>query len=541
MKRVYKSGAILFLVLGFIAYSGCYPLSTGSVNWRIKWNKKKLKQQRLFVEENTIVPDDSRPNIVLILADDLGKYEVSAYGAEHIHTPYIDELAREGVLFKDAYVTAPICAPSRAGLLTGRYQQRFGFETQPIEFYPTNLIEYLSGKYFLGADEWKISTNPRYPREWQIAKQGIPPTELTLAEALKMRGYVTGITGKWHLGIHNKWHIPNKRGFDFQYGFAGAFSLYTPEKSSAGYVNHIQDSFSAKYQWESGRKENGAITLNNKVISEEDYLTFAIRDRAIQFIKDHRNEPFFLYVPFSAPHIPFQAPVDYYCLYSDVEDENKRVYYAMISALDDAIGDIHNTIKSLGLEENTIIYFLSDNGGAAYTMATDNGPLKGGKLTPFEGGVNIPFIMKWKGKIAPGTIYEKPVLSLDVFATSTAAAGCKLPDDRVYDGVNIIEYLDDTKKEEPHDIIYWRADHVSAMRSGNYKIITSTRDDWVHLYDLEKDMAEDKDLQNDKPGLRRELLEQHRSWQLELPKKPLWPRIMDRKFVIGGVEYLFPA
>ncbi|MCB0501720.1 MAG: sulfatase-like hydrolase/transferase [Bacteroidetes bacterium] len=408
----------LTLIVLILLMSSCYPLSTGAMKWRIKWDKNLKEGKETYLAEVKSADKSKRPNIIVILADDLGRYEVSAYdGVDHIKTPHIDQLGAEGVVFEHAYTTAPTCAPSRAGIMTGRIQNRYGFETQLMEFYPTNLIEYLTGKYFTNTDSWVIESKPRYPREWQIAKQGVPPTEINLAEVLKAMDYRTGITGKWHLGT-SKNHKPMNRGFDFQYGFMGAFSLYTAKKMESGIINHEHNSFSDRYEWANGRKGDGQITLNEKVVVEEEYLTYAIRDQAINYIKENKDEPFFLYCAFSAPHAPFQAPVDYYCQYDYVEDENKRVYYSMISALDDAIGEINAAIKEAGIEENTIVYFLSDNGGASYTGATDNGPLKGGKLMQFEGGIRIPFMMKWTGKIPEGVRYQPYVSTTDIFATT---------------------------------------------------------------------------------------------------------------------------
>ncbi len=365
----------LLITLIPLVLTAC-SISTTSREWKIKWDKEQLAEKKQMLNQVRSQPvDPSRPNIVLIMADDLGKYEVSAYGATHIQTPHIDQLAAEGVLFQNAYVTAPICSPSRAAILTGKYQQRYGFETQPMESYPSNFIEYTAGKNanFLG--DWKVVTNPSYPAEWEIARQGVPLPEINLAELMKAAGYKTAIIGKWHLG-NGKKQIPSKRGFDYQYGFYGAFSLYTPSQKTEGYQNFIQDDFSARFQWNMKRRSTSAIRENNKVVRENEYLTFAIRDKTIDFLEQNKDTSFFLYIPFSAPHVPFQAPQKYYDTFAHVEDKNKRVYYAMIVALDDAIGAIHNKIKALGLEENTIIWFISDNGGASYTGATDNGPLK---------------------------------------------------------------------------------------------------------------------------------------------------------------------
>lgn len=533
--------AILLFVVALI-FSGCYPLSVTRPKWRIKWDKDKKKGKEAFFEDSKSSERNQKPpNIIILLADDLGKYEVSAYGAEHISTPNIDRIGQEGVIFQEGYVTAPTCAPSRSGIMTGRVQNRYGFETQVMEFYPTNMIEYLSGKWFVNTGSFVMEAKPEFPSEWQVHKQGVPPTEITLAERLKAMGYQTGIVGKWHLGIsHN--HLPLNRGFDYQFGFYGASSLYTPERNWSHVINHEHHTFSDQYQWKTGRYGEAAIMEMGKEIREEEYLTYAFRDKAMQYIEDNKDEPFFLYCAFSAPHVPFQAPVDYYCMYDDVEDENKRVYYAMISALDDAIGEIHQKIKDLGLEENTIIYLLSDNGGASYTGATDNGPLKGGKLTQFEGGINVPFMMKWTGTIPAGIRYDYPVSSTDIFVTSVLNAGGTLPKDREYDGVNLVPFVLGEDKERPHEVLYWRADQIWAIRDGDYKLILSTRDGWAELYDLKNDKSERFNLKEQMPELYQKLYDAHKQWQDDnLPDKPMWPRIMDKKFVLDGKEYLFPA
>jgi arylsulfatase A-like enzyme len=456
-------------------------------------------------------------------------------------TPNIDRIGQEGVIFDEAYVTAPTCAPSRSGIMTGRVQNRYGFETQVMEFYPTNIIEYLSGKYFVNTGDFVVEAKPQFPAEWQVHKQGVPPTEITIAERLKAMGYHTGIVGKWHLGV-SKYNLPLNRGFDYQYGFYGASSLYTPERNWSHVMNYEHKSFSTQYQWNMGRYGEAAIMDMGNEIREEKYITYAFRDKAIEFIEKNKEEPFFLYCAFSAPHIPFQAPVEYYCKYGNVADENKRVYYAMISALDDAIGEIHQKIKDLGLEENTIIYVLSDNGGASYTGATDNFPLKGGKLTQFEGGINVPFMIKWKGKIPAGTRYEYPVSSTDIFVTSVINAGGTLPIDREYDGVDLMPFITGKNSERPHQLLFWRAEHIWAIRDGDYKLILSARDGWAELYDLKKDKSEVYNLKEQMPDLFKILYDTHKKWQeTKLPDKPMWPRIMDKKFVLNGVEYLFPA
>jgi arylsulfatase A-like enzyme len=527
----------IVLALGLIVAS----CSITRIKWRIKWNKDMEKSKASFMEAPLPVEAERPPNIVLIVADDLGPYEVSAYGVKHISTPNIDQIGREGVVFDEGYATAPTCAPARAGLMTGRVQNRYGFETQIMEFYPTNYVEYISGRWLVDTGEFVVKARPSFPAAWQVQKQGVPPSEIMLSEILKKYDYSTALIGKWHLGVHRE-QVPMARGFDYQYGFYGASSLYTPQKNWSGIINHEQAAFSAQHQWKTGRNDEAAILRNGKEIREEEYLTFAFRDETLKYIEEHKDEPFFIYNAFSAPHVPFQAPVEYYCKYPEVEDENKRVYYSMISALDDAIGAIHQKIKDLGLEDDTLIFFLSDNGGASYTHATDNGPLKGGKLTQFEGGIRVPFMMKWKGKIPAGTRYEYPVSSTDIFATSVSAAGAVLPNDREYDGVDLVPYVTGKNKDRPHQALFWRADHIWAIRDGDYKLILSTRDGWAELYNLATDISEKINLKTQMPDLYEKLKEEHEQWQNDkLKVKPMWPRIMDKKFVLDGKEYLFPA
>jgi arylsulfatase A-like enzyme len=530
--------ALLLVGLGALLMS----CSITRVKWRIKRDKPMESGKSAYIEAPLQSTRDARPpNVVILLADDLGKYEVSTYGADHIATPHIDQIGAEGVVFEEGYVTSPTCAPSRAGIMTGRVQNRYGFETQIMEHYPTNWVEYISGRWIVDTGEFVVKAKPSFPAAWQAHKQGVPPSEITLAEIMKKYGYATGIVGKWHLGISRK-QVPLERGFDYQFGFNGAFSLYTPERNWPHVVNHEHQAFSAQHQWNMGRRDEAAIIENGKVVREEQYLTYAFRDRMKSFIEEHKDEPFFLYAAFNAPHVPFQAPVDYYCRYAHIEDDNKRVYYSMISALDDAIGEVHQSIKDAGIEENTLIFLLSDNGGASYTHATDNGPLKGGKLTQFEGGINVPFMMKWKGRVPAGMRYQHPVSSTDIFATSVAAIGGALPNDREYDGVNLVPFVKGEKEGVPHQRLFWRADHIWAIRDGKYKLILSIRDGWAELYDLEVDKPEQINLREQMPELYEKLHEEHEQWQKdELRKKPSWPRIMDKRFVLDGKEYLFPA
>jgi arylsulfatase A-like enzyme len=306
-------------------------------------------------------------------------------------------------------------------------------------------------------------------------------------------------------------------------------------------VNHIQDDMSSQHQWGMKRNENAAIRENHVVVKEQDYLTFALKDRAKEFVTAQKDSNFFLYLSFNAPHVPFQAPELYYNQFEHIKDKNQRVYLAMIKAMDDAIGDFMQHLENEGLLENTIVYFISDNGGASYTGATDNGPLKGGKITHFEGGINVPFMMQWKGHITPGTVFQQPVSSMDIFTTSLNACGIPLPNNVKIDGRNLMPFIKKEALGQPHEKLYWRTDHIHAIRYQKWKLILSTRDEWMHLYNLESDKSEKIDLKDLNAAEKQMLLRFFEEWDKDLPQEYLWPRIMDRKFILGDRTYFFPA
>ncbi len=525
-----KSLYFPLLFLPVLVMSSC--LTTQSSEWDIPASTKS----EITIESGA----GSKPNIIIIVADDLGKSELSAYGATQISTPNIDKIGANGVVFNDAYVTSPVCAPSRAAILTGKYQQRYGFETQPMEYYPNSKIKHHLAKKAKRLGDWTVATEPSYPKKDMLEHQGIPVSETSLAEVYQKAGYKTALIGKWHLGFGTE-HLPMNRGFDYHYGFLGAFTRYTPEEKTPGYHTFIQDDFSSKYQWKVGRTNNAKILENGKEIIEKEYLTFAFANKAKTFISENKDASFFMMLNFNAPHVPFQAPDKYYNQFSQIKDENQRVYLAMIKALDDGIGEVMKHLEALNLLEKTIVYFISDNGGASYTKATTNAPLKGGKLTLFEGGINVPFMMQWKGTIPPGTKYNAAVSALDIFPTSLNASQIKNINQSALDGVDLIPFINKKKEGIPHETLYWRCDHVRAIRHKNWKMVLSSRDNWLHLYNLESDKGEIIDLSGLNSLERQNLTEFFEAWNKDLPTKPLWPRIMDRKFIIGEKVYYFPA
>lgn len=478
-----------------------------------------------------------RPNVIVILADDLGKFDVSVYGGVHVATPNIDSIACRGCLFNEGYASAAICAPSRAGLLTGNYQQRFGFEFQPHKKYPRSFFIRAFYKMFLRKDvSWQIERSKDLPSRHEVRQEGIPLSQKTLAEFFKANGYKTAMIGKWHLGYHQP-NLPNNRGFDYFYGFTEAFSLYAPEKNKE-VINAKTKEFTDRHIWNQGRSRHCAIRQNEKVVEVDEYITYKFADEANKFIEQNKNQPFFLYVPFSAPHTPYQAPKKIYDQLSHIQDHNKRVYYAMIAALDEAVGSIINKVKSLGLEENTIIVFASDNGAATYMNVPDSAPLKGGKFTMFEGGINIPFMMQWKGKIHPQTVVNHPVSLIDLFPTLAAATGLPTPDYAQPDGVNLMPYILGNEKSQPHEALYWRSGYNRAIRKGNWKMIVDDRNMVIHLYDLATDKFEKENIREKYPEIVESLFDELDRWDSEM-EKPRWPFVMNYKVIINGEQFVY--
>ena len=525
----------------FVAAIGSYlfwPL-VEEEKYRIKWDEELIESKDQYLQSLKSNDSIRRPNVIVMMADDLGKAEVSAYGNSRVPTPNIDAIGANGVIFKEGYVTSAICSPSRAGLLTGRYQQRFGYEVQPHDRYPRNMLEFYGFKYFVDTDGWNLPDleTISYPAQEDIDKQGLPPSEITLAELLQAIGYKTAMVGKWHLGYGDH-ALPHNRGFEHAFGFYEAFSWYFNDVEQPDVVSHHHDLFIDPYIWGKERTGTSAITLNGEEVIVEEYLTDRIARESVEFIDKNAESPFFLYIPFNAPHTPFQVSKKYYDRFPDIEDVNKRVYYGMISAMDDAVGSIIGKLRDEQLEENTIIFFLSDNGGATYTQATTNAPLKGGKMSDFEGGLNIPFLAQWKGTIPEGQTYDEPISSLDIFATAVGQAGIQLPTDRTYDGIDLVPYLTQEKEGTPHEALFWRAEYNKIIRKGEWKLIMNDLDDYELLYNLSSDKNETTNVVEQFPDVVSELKGDFEAWDTTLAK-PLWPRIMDYDYVINGENYSY--
>jgi arylsulfatase A-like enzyme len=498
----------------------------------IRDNPELVRQKNEYLNSLSIgTGEGSHPNIVIILADDLGKNDISVYHDQGVATHKLDQLAKKGIRLTRATSTCPVSSPSRASLVTGRYQQRFGYERQPMQRYARGPLEFFFFKQL-------VDTRPMYLREpWyspppeEIRKQGLPESEASVFEIFKHSGYATACVGKWHLG-YNEPFRPQDKGIDEFYGFYEAFTLYAPTNQKE-IINVRHDSFDNRHIWRQKRKGSCAIRRNDQVIEEEGYLTTRIAWEACRFIREKKDKPFFLYVPFSAPHTPFQAPASYVHRFDDLNDLNRQVYYAMITLLDEAIGQIIGELEKLGIAGKTLIIFSSDNGGDTTTDATDNRELNGGKFTQFEGGINVPMIVRWDGHLPAGQDYGQPVSLMDIFSTCLAAAEINPPGYLPVDGINLLPFLRDENHNQPHQALFWRTDFNKAVRRGPWKLLINTRDDQTELYNLDTDKGEQTNLAERYPRIVNDLLRAISDWEKELQPSS-WPGIMEIEFNING-------
>ncbi len=562
IRRVPVVIAALTLAAGALGLL-LWPLA--SREWAIHFDRERnrAKEEYLARERERSDAETKRPNIVLIVADDLGRQDVGIYGNPVVDTPNIDELGRDGVIFNQATATTAICAPSRAAMLTGRYQQRFGFEYQPNNRYPRNRLEYLVFRHLIDTDPMVPAPPGPVPRTRDIENQGLPPSELTIAELLQARGYRTAAYGKWHLGYNQEQFSPLDFGFDEHYGFYEAFSLYAPTENES-VVNVRIDDFSDRHMWRQGRSGPSAIVHNDREVSEEHYLTDVLADRAVQFIMENSSassgavntstprNPFFLYLPFSAPHTPLQAPRRHWNRYEEVQNDAHRAYYAMITALDDAVGRVLTALSAGGVADNTVVVFTSDNGGVTYMDISDNGDLAGGKFSNFRGGLVVPMVMRFPGRVSPGTSYDQPVSLLDLFPTFEAAtrprpdAGeaqvslsqTENPLPAPVDGVNLMASLNGEPPRSTERTLFWRSGYNVAVRRGDWKLQIDRRHNMTRLYNIARDPGETSNYAPERPELVRRLESLLRDWERGLmPKR--WPRVMDIHMDVHGKRYWF--
>jgi arylsulfatase A-like enzyme len=462
-----------------------------------------------------------KPNIILIVADDLGyndlTFEGGGVAGGTVPTPNIDSIAREGVSFAQGYTGHGTCAPSRAALMTGRYGTRFGFEFTPT---PPGMAQ------FIRSHQYGIRNPVSYPeREKDFPppdRLGVPESEITLAEALRPGGYYNIQIGKWHLGSTPNL-APRSRGFHETLETPSGGSLYLP-KDHPDVVNAVQtfdpiDTF----LWSS--MPFGVIKDGGPRFEPKRYTTDYLTDEAIRAIEANKNRPFFLYMAYFAPHNPLQATRADYDSLSHISDHRLRVYAAMIRSLDRNVGRLLGALEEQGLERDTIVMFVSDNGGAHYIgLEGINAPFRGWKQTFFEGGIRTPFFIKWPAVIPSGTRFQAPVHHFDLFTTALSAAGVKAPGDRIIDGVDLVPFVLGQKTGRPHDNLFWRTGPYKVVRSGDWKLQISELPKKEWLFDLAADPTERVNLAAQMPGKvaeLKDLIDRHDAQQAP----PLWPEL----------------
>lgn len=434
----------------------------------------------------------AQPNLLLIVADDMGYGDLSCYGSKQVATSNLDRLAAGGVRCTDGYVSGPVCAPSRAGLMTGRYGSRFGFEH-----------------------------NLSHPESLRDEFAGIPLDEVLLPQRLKELGYRTGIVGKWHLGEAVAGHHPCERGYDYFFGMLGGSHAYFPTV-----------------------KKNQLLRNHDKPTEiRTPYLTDWFTLEALDFIKPQQDvpaeevtQPWFLYLSYNTPHGPMQAKEEDIAKFAHIHDKTRRIYCAMQHCMDVNIGKILDKLETTGQLDNTLIVFISDNGGSVEVSHAVNAPLRGTKGTFLEGGIRVPTIYHWPAKLPPGVVFEKPVIALDIMPTIVTAAGGKPPADGatepragrrknnqpIYDGVDLVPFFLGETKSDPHETLYWRmAIRGAAVRERDWKLLRP-ESQLPQLYNLADDIGETNNLIAQHPEIAKRLLEKMVAWETSLERNPLF-------------------
>ncbi len=455
-----------------------------------------------------------KPNVVLILADDLGWNDLTINGGGvaggTVPTPNIDSIAKQGMNFVNGYAGQGTCAPSRAMMMTGRYGSRFGFEFTPTPPGMSTALMMMSQ----GREPKPIPTVN--PRNLPYDQMGLPATEVTIAELLKDQGYYTAHIGKWHLGRESG-SAPQEQGFD--QSLLMHSGLYAEEDDPDVVNSKLSYDPIDRFLWVGLRY--AASYNGGDAFKPGGYLTDYYTDEAVKVIQANKNRPFFLYLAHWAPHTPLQAAKEDYDALSHIEDHTERVYAGMIRSLDRGVGRVLQSLEDNGLTENTIVIFTSDNGGAGYIGISDvNKPFRGWKITNFEGGIHVPYFVKWPSKIKAGTTYKEPVHHFDIYSTIADAAGATVPANVEVDGVSLLPYARGEQKGKPHETLFWRAGDYRTVRHNNWKMAVVPQLSKTWLFNLSEDPGETTNLADANPDVVDELmllLEEHNA-QMVPPK-----------------------
>ena len=525
------------ILLGIVKYA--YAATDIGPNRSIPWQQGPLASS-----------DDGEqlPNIILIVADDLGYNDISTFGGGLIETPNIDQLAAEGALFTQSYSGASTCAPSRAMMMTGRYPTHTGFEFTPTPPGMGNVVSSISQQMDNNLppsfyDQALAASQPAYELK------GLPAEEVTIAETLKASGYYTAHVGKWHLGRDNGM-APHQQGFDDSLLMSSG--LYLPEDDSNVVNAKLPFDPIDQFLWAAMTYANSFNSVDADRFKPKGYLTDYWTDESVNVIKANKNRPFFLYLAHWGPHTPLQATREDYEAVGDIKPHRKRVYAGMVRAIDRSVGRILDTLEEEGLSDNTMVIFTSDNGGAGYIGIPEvNQPFRGWKITMFEGGLRVPMMIKWPSKIAAGTVVETPVAHIDVMPTIAAAAGASQPAGVVIDGLDILPLMiNQDANKWTRETLFWQNGHYQVVRHGDWKLQVNNRptDGLQHwLFDLAADPTEQDNLAASRPDIvkqLKDLLAEHRAESdgpLYLPSMQM-PVMVDKTLAedfVEGDEYIY--
>jgi arylsulfatase A-like enzyme len=509
-------------------------------------NPVATTQQVRWAEGPATPPAGDRPpNIVLIVADDLGINDITAEGKGSgvagglVPTPNIDAIAHQGANFTQGYAANATCSPSRAALMTGRYPTRFGFEFTAV---PDQLAKYVPRYSPQGQLHPTIYHAERQGQAPSMADMGMPGEEVTIAEVLKLRGYHTIHLGKWHLGEAAAMR-PEAQGFDESLGFMPGAAKYEPDTAVG--VKLPGDPLD-RLLWMAA---TDAVQFNGgSRFHAGEYLTDYLSRQAVAAIAANRNRPFFLYLAYSAPHTPFQATNSDYDALASIKDRKTRVYGAMVRGLDRGVGQVMSALKAQGIDDNTLVIFTNDNGGAWYAGLPDiNKPYRGWKGTFFEGGIRVPFFIRWPGKIPAGERLSLPAQGIDILPTAAAAAGAAMPSGRRIDGINLLPFATGKAAPPKARTLFWRSGGYEAVRDGDWKLQVSQNPRRIWLFNLAADATERRDLVARRPDQVKRLRAELAAHDRELPK-PLWPALLEEPIRIdvpadapwrAGQEYVY--
>jgi len=479
-----------------------WAAAQGAMGFLATWMEPILPNQPIEWQTSSPVPGESTdrpPNIIVILADDLGWNDISFYGGGVgkgiVQTPNIDRIAAEGVHFSNGYAGNATCAPSRAALLTGRYPTRYGFEFTPA---PAQMMRMAAGFESHREEPYPgIFLEENLAEFPALEEQAVPASEIFLPELLADRGYHSMILGKWHLG-ENKGNDPNGQGFDEFLGFLPGAAMFA-EFDDPEAVKSIQ-AFDPidQFIWPN---LTFAVRYNkDQHFAPDEYMTDYLSTQAVRAIEANKHRPFFMYLSYNAPHTPLHAKKSDYDALPMISNHTERVYGAMIRSLDRGIGRVMAALQEAGIDDKTLVIFSSDNGGAHYVGLPDlNAPYRGWKMTFFEGGTHVPFFMRWPERIEAGSEYQRPVTHIDIFSTAAAAASAPVPADREIDGVDLLPYVSGTRSGDPHEAIFWRTGTYRTVRSGDWKLQLSDPDETPFLYNLAVDPTEQHNLAASEP------------------------------------------